>query len=68
MALTQALAVGREPWPKERTEWMRYSGGGEWGSWVVVRRIARRMEAARRLVENLVLIRDAPSLKISIRI
>lgn len=58
-----ADALGRDPWPKERTAAMRLLDGGVEVRWEVARRTARRIEEVWRLVEKVVLIKDALSLR-----
>lgn len=59
----QADAPGWDPWSMQRTAAMRLYDGGFEVRWEVARRTARRMEEVLRLVENVVLIKDALSLR-----
>lgn len=56
-------ALGRDPFPEERTASMISSGGGEDEPWVVARMIPRRMEEVWRLVDNAVFIKETLSLR-----
>lgn len=63
-----AHALGRDPLPEDITASMRLIDGGEDEPWVVARRIARRMKEVWRLVDNVVLIKEALSLRTPLKI
>lgn len=61
-------ALRRDPLPEDITASMRLPDGGEDELWVVARRIARRMKEVWRLVDNVVLIKEALSLRMPLKI
>lgn len=68
IAVMQAAAVRRVPWPKERTAAIRASEGGEETLRVVARMMARWIDEILRFVVKVDLIKEDLSLKMSRRI